>query len=164
MQYHKRVIFNNAASFFYSKMDYVSNFDYFTTKMDMTGKKLKLLRELRSYTQEELAKETGISQNKISRLETGQETLKAIEAEKLAQVLEVSLTDLLSNEAPVISFSNNTIEKGYIQNYYEMEKEFIEKINAEKNYEIAILKDEITYLRKQNEDLIKLLGDSNKNK
>jgi transcriptional regulator with XRE-family HTH domain len=139
-------------------MDILSKYEYFTSKMDMVGKKIRLLRELRSYTQEQLSVATGISQNKISRLEKNEENLKAVEAEKLAQVLEVSLTDLLSNENPVISFSNNTIEKGYIHNHYEMQEKIIEKLNAEKNYEIAILKDEIAYLRKQNEQLINKLN------
>lgn len=126
----------------------------------MVGQKIKLLRELRNYSQDQLSKETGISQNTISRLENNQGSLKAAEAEKLASVLGVSLTDLLSNENPVITFSNNTIEKGYIHNHYEMQKEFIEKISAEKTYEISILKEEIVYLRKQNEDLVKIIGNN----
>jgi hypothetical protein len=74
--------------------------------------------------------------------------------------LGISLTNLLSNENPVISFSNNTIEKGYIHNHYEIQKEFIEKMNAEKIYEISILKEEIVYLRKQNEGLVKIIGNN----
>ena len=41
-----------------------------------------------------------------------------------------------------------------------MQKEFIEKISAEKTYEISILKEEIVYLRKQNEDLVKIIGNN----
>lgn len=123
----------------------------------MLGQKVKLLREFRNLSQDDLAKATGIPQNSISRIENNQSKLKAEEAEKIAEVLQISISDLLSKDTPVISFSNNTIEKGYIHNHYEMQKDVVEKLSAARDYEIATLKEEINYLRKQNESLLHLI-------
>jgi transcriptional regulator with XRE-family HTH domain len=94
----------------------------------------------------------------ISRIENNQASLKAEDAEKLARFLNISITDLFSDDTPIISFSYNTIDKGYIHNHYEMQKEIIEKLAAARDFEVAALKEEVTYLRKQNELLINKIG------
>ena len=73
-------------------------------------------------------------------------------AEKIADILEVSLADLLSKDNPIITFSNNTIDKnfGYINNHYESQKELYENT-------ITLLQKELTDAKEREERLLKLL-------
>lgn len=115
---------------------------------------LKVLREVNNYTQEYVATKIGVDQSTYSKLERNPKSLKADQAEKLAQLYDVTLTDILAGGVS-ISFSNNTIDKGYIHNHYE---ESIDKIVAAKDSEIKSLKEEIDYLREQNKKLLDLVG------
>lgn len=92
----------------------------------MIGNKLKTMREYRNYTQEYMACSLGISQNAYSRIELNKSKLDTEMANKIADILKVPLVDLISKENPVITFNNN-IDKGYIYNNYEIQKELYEK-------------------------------------
>ena len=115
---------------------------------------LKILRDIHNKSQNEIAEDVlGIPQNTYSRLEKDPKKLTAEQAKKLAAFYNVSVTDLLSEAAPTISFSNNKIENsnnGYIQIDKDQRQSFAT--------EIASLKEEIAYLRTQNSDLIKALS------
>ena len=100
----------------------------------------------------------GIGQNTYSSIENNEAKLKAEDAEKLARSLGISIADFLSEDNPVISFSNNTIENGYIHNHFEMQNETIEKLAAARDFEISTLNEEVAYLCKQNQELFKLVG------
>ena len=63
---------------------------------------LRRIRESRSFTQGELAKEAGVTQNSISRLETGERKPRSGTLEKLAKVLEVEDPLLLAEEFPEV--------------------------------------------------------------
>lgn len=119
---------------------------------------LKILREIKDYKQEEIANVLGISQNTYSRLERNPKNLTSEQAQKLAEFYNVNIADLLTESTPTITFSDNKIEtgnNGYVGN---VENDNRHSANIS---EIASLKEEISYLRKQNEDLIKLLGGRN---
>lgn len=72
----------------------------------MTGQKLRLVREFRNYSQEYIASKLGITQNSYSRIENNQTKITAERLKQLAEVLNVPLTELLSDTEPVIHFSN----------------------------------------------------------
>ena len=55
---------------------------------------LRKWRELRGYTQRELAKAVGTSQDTVSKLETGARGCRPSTAQRLAQVLEVDVAEL----------------------------------------------------------------------
>ncbi|MGI8950158.1 MAG: helix-turn-helix domain-containing protein [Chitinophagaceae bacterium] len=116
----------------------------------MIGNKIKLLREFRNYSQEYMASKLGISQNAYSRIELNKSKLTTEAAEKIADILEVPLSDLLSKENPIITFNNNKIEKGYIHNNFEIQKELYEAT-------INTLKEELASAKKREEHLLKLL-------
>jgi transcriptional regulator with XRE-family HTH domain len=120
----------------------------------MATTNLKIFREVYNHTQEEIANMLGISQNTYSRLERNPKNLTAEQAQKLAEFYNVSIADLLSETAPTLSFTDNKIgNNGYV-NSIENDNHVSANIS-----EITSLKEEIAFLRKQNEELMKLLAD-----
>ncbi|MBX2931681.1 MAG: helix-turn-helix transcriptional regulator [Chitinophagaceae bacterium] len=116
----------------------------------MVGNKIKIVREIRNYSQEYMASQLGISQNAYSRIELNKTKLTTEVAEKIASILEISLMDLLSKDNPIVSFSNNTIDKGYIHNHYETQIEIYEK-------KIEFLKEELKEAKLREEKLLKMI-------
>ncbi|OJY92208.1 MAG: hypothetical protein BGP13_08575 [Sphingobacteriales bacterium 40-81] len=114
---------------------------------------LKILREVNGHTQESIAEVLGISQNTYSRLEREPKSLSAEQAHKLSEFYNVSVVDLLSENAPHISFGQNAITNNQNANGYVHNNEI-----HNHNGELKALKEEIEYLRKQNSELIKALG------
>lgn len=57
--------------------------------------KLEYYRKMKGMTQAELAKRVGIAQGNISKMENGKQKPNAYTAVKLADVLDVSLDELL---------------------------------------------------------------------
>lgn len=114
---------------------------------------LKIFREVNDYTQEAIANVLGISQNTYSRLERNPKNLTSEQAQKLAEFYNVSIADLLTETTPTITFADNKIaNNAYVGN--------IENDNHQSSSasEISSLKEEIIYLRRQNEELIKALA------
>lgn len=58
---------------------------------------------------------------------------------------------------PIVTFSNNTIDKAYIHNHYEFEKEILEKMISSRDSEIEHLKTQLIFLQNQNQQLLLLL-------
>lgn len=117
--------------------------------------KLKILREVNNYTQEFIAEALGVDQSTYSKLEKNPKNLKAEQAEKLAKLYEMEVSDILSSDI-VISFTHNTIDKGYIHNHYD-QKEMIQVLLADKDKQIDFLKGEMDHIKKQNDQLLKML-------
>src|SRR6267154_603001 len=117
---------------------------------------LKVLRELNNLTQEHVAYTIGVDQSTYSKIERNPKIIKAEQAEKLAELYGVGIGDILS-QGVSISFTNNTIDKGYIHNHYD-QNSTIDKIIDAKDGEILVLKEQVEYLRKQNEQLLQLVG------
>lgn len=123
--------------------------------------KLKILREFRNLTQADVAAELNISPTAYSRLELNQTKLGIDQAQILADIFQVSLPDLISNDSPIISFVNKEhgiIEKGYIHNNYESQKDNIDKLLETKDNEIATLKDQVKHLQEQVNMFTSMLG------
>ncbi|MBX2925431.1 MAG: helix-turn-helix transcriptional regulator [Chitinophagaceae bacterium] len=116
---------------------------------------LKILREVNGYTQESIAEVLGISQNTYSRLERDPKSLNAEQAQKLSEFYNVSIGDLLSEVAPIITFqqitnSNNTnsANGGY----------FHSNVNQSVDSELVkALQAQNELLAKQNEELMELV-------
>ncbi len=122
----------------------------------MATSTLKILREVNDYTQDFIAEDIlGISQNTYSRLEQNPSKITAEQAQKLSDLYKVSIANLLSEATPVITFKENAITNnsnsanGYNQST---------TIQSNEN-EVKTLREEIEYLRKQNSELIKVLGE-----
>lgn len=113
---------------------------------------IKSLRERKNLTQEFVANELGISQNSYSNIENGTVKLTIERLIEISKVLGVSAEELIANESQTFNFHNSNIEKfyGYIETLQEENKELTQTT-------IKLLSDQITYLQKENERLVKLL-------
>lgn len=122
----------------------------------MATTNLKILREVYDHTQEEIANVLGISQNTYSRLERDPKNLTSEQAKKLSDFYNVSVLDLLSESKAIVSFEHPKFDTA--NNAYVNQVENDNRTTANVS-EINSLKEEIAFLRKQNEELMKLLAD-----
>lgn len=113
---------------------------------------IKSLRERKNLTQEFVANELGISQNTYSNIESGAVKLTIERLMEISKILGVSAEELITNDSQTFNFHNSNIEKfyGYIETLQEENKELTQTT-------IKLLSDQITYLQKENERLVKLL-------
>lgn len=121
----------------------------------MYGEKIKIIRELRGYTQEYMADKLGVAQNTYSKLETNQTKLSADILQKVAEILGVSPVDILNNQPAIVNFEPNQGTQGiaHIEHYHSFQRELVEKMIASKDDEIKNLKEIIEQLK----DVIKSL-------
>lgn len=67
--------------------------------MERVGKRIKLLREEKGWSQEELGKRIGgVSKSFISKLENGQKKINLEHIKNISSALDVDISDLLSEE------------------------------------------------------------------
>lgn len=119
----------------------------------MYGEKIKMIREIRGFSQELMASKLDMAQNTYSRIENNQTKLTAEVLEKISKELGVSPVDILSTEPAIVNFGtvNGTLQ-GNIENFYTYQKEFLETI-----------KSTIESLMEHNKTLMKLI-ENNKGK
>lgn len=116
---------------------------------NMLHHNLRKLREFRNYTQEFMAGELGKSQNAYSQMETGKTKIKEEEIIKLAALLDVSPTELMSDEPVIVKINNTKVENGGIFNGN------LQNLYYEQREEIVFLRDQIA---KKDEQINKLLS------
>src|SRR5579862_2701634 len=108
----------------------------------MYGEKIRLIREMRGFSQENVAAKLGIAQNAYSRIETNQSKLESGMLVKIAEVLEVSPMDILSSQPAIINLQSNKGTQqsfGYVETVISGQKELYEKMLAGKDEEITRL-------------------------
>jgi transcriptional regulator with XRE-family HTH domain len=108
----------------------------------MYGEKIRLIREMRGFSQENVAAKLGIAQNAYSRIELNQSKLESGMLVKIAEVLEVSPMDILSSQPAIINFQSNKGTQqsfGYVETVMTAQKELYEKMLLSKDEEIARL-------------------------
>lgn len=121
----------------------------------MYGEKIKIIRELRGFTQEYMADKLGMAQNTYSKIETNQTKLSADILQKVAELLGVSPVDILNNQPAIVNLESNQGTQGiaHIEHYHSFQRELVEKMIASKDEEIKSLKEIIDQLK----DVIKSL-------
>ena len=108
----------------------------------MYGDKIRFAREIRGFSQENVAARLGIAQNTYSGYETNQIKISAEMLEKIAKVLEVSPMDLMSQQPAIINFQSNTGTQqlfGYVETFVSNQKDLYEQMLTSKNEEIIRL-------------------------
>jgi len=108
----------------------------------MYGEKIRLIREMRGFSQENVSAKLGIAQNSYSKIETNQVKLESSMLVKIAEVLGVSPTDILSNQPAIINFQSNKGTQqsfGYVETVMNGQKELYEKMLGDKDEEIKRL-------------------------
>ena len=116
--------------------------------------KIRLIREAKGLTQEEVAEKLEMSKNGYGDIERGNSDIKLSKLEKIAQVFDIQLSELvaLGDKGKLnVSFAyqrNNKHQNIYIGSNTEKLKEQL-LINEFKEKEIELLQREIEYLKKQ---------------
>ncbi len=124
----------------------------------MNGDKIRKFRMIRGYTQEFMADKLHVAQNTYSKYENNSERLPIETVERIAEILDVSTNDLLSNDPIIINNqAPNHGAQGRIENFYSEQKELYEKLLDSKNKEIE-------RLTEYSEKLLRLFNDFKKNK
>lgn len=124
----------------------------------MYGEKIKMVRELRNYSQEYVADKLGIKQNSYSKIENNQTKLTAEMLQKIAEVLQVSPLDIMNQQPAIINLQPNQGTQqafGYIETFVSSQKELIERIVETKNSEIERLIENNNKLMKLLEEKLK---------
>jgi len=108
------------------------------------AKNIRKIRELKGLSQQSIANELGISQRQYSRLESCEADMKFTVIERICIILDIPITVLLTFDKTVLfqSGSHPTPEQ----------QTFHEELKALYENQIALLKDEVAFLRKQLED------------
>lgn len=88
-----------------------------STIMQVT-EKIRLMREMNDWTQEEMAEKMAMSLNSYSKLERGESKLYLDKLEKAAEVFEVEVTDLLSLNKQGLIYLVNKENSGNNSGFY----------------------------------------------
>ncbi len=110
----------------------------------MYGAKIRMVREMRGLSQENVADELNISQSTYSQYEGNKIDITTEMLDKIAKVLDVSTTDLVNQQPVVIHIQHNRgNQAGYVNEFFsdspDRYKELYEEIIASKNAEIERL-------------------------
>ncbi|MBX2974156.1 MAG: helix-turn-helix transcriptional regulator [Flavobacteriales bacterium] len=93
----------------------------------MIHEKIRHLREQKKLRDEDMAERLGISQSTYSRLEKGDIKMDVERLQKIADVLEVPVEDLLRSEPVVFNVHDNTGgANGYVKHY--LPEEFVQQL------------------------------------
>jgi transcriptional regulator with XRE-family HTH domain len=106
----------------------------------MYGAKIRRIRQMRGLSQENIATQIGVAQNTFSKIETDQAKLESGMLLKIANALEVSPIDIVSNQLTIIN-SRKMIKPpfGNVETIISLQRDFFEKIIVAKDEEIANL-------------------------
>ncbi len=116
----------------------------------MYGEKIKMIRELRNFSQDYVAESLGIKQNSYSKIETNQTKLTAETLQKLSEIFQVSPMDIMNHQPAIINFQPNQGTQqsiGYIETFVSSQKELIDKLIETKNKETDSLKEIVNGLK-----------------
>lgn len=122
----------------------------------MTGQKLRKFREFRNYSQEYIAEKLGITQNAYSRIETNQTKITTERLRQLAEILNIPISDLISDAEPEMN-CNNGVKESFGKELFDFSKRLYDQIISTKDEKIASLEDEICNLRKEREKMMYLI-------
>lgn len=73
---------------------------------ELLGSRIKVLRNAKNYTQEQVAEKIGVSRQKYARIESGVNNITLDILSKIANVLDVSVSDItrVLDETPVVAY------------------------------------------------------------
>lgn len=129
----------------------------------MTGQKLRLFREFRNYSQEYIAEKLGITQTAYSRIENNQTKITAERLSQLADILNVPISELLSDKEPIIQCNNTpfpyqvSAQEDHWKELSENMKQRYEQVISSKDEKIAFLENEISNLRDERNRMLWLI-------
>ena len=117
------------------------------------GDQIKKAREEKNYSQQYLAQQLGMSQKAYSKIENSQTNITINHLDKIAQVLETSMNKLLGTDGNAVYNNYHTHNgEGIV-----ITKETPEKTTELYERIIKTLTEDNTYLKSQNETLLKTI-------
>ncbi len=106
--------------------------------MNLIGNKIRLLREEKGFSQENMAHELDITQSNYARLEKDDNRISVTRLIVIAKTLETTVTELVGEKANnVVNQNHNHEAVTYLNANFQADKDHI-----------VTLKDEIEYLKK----------------
>lgn len=120
------------------------------------GSKVKMLREIKGFSQEAIAKEIGLSQQAYQKIETGKTKVDIVRANRIAQSLELDLESLLNFQP--YNYLNNCTQSGVINTNNLLPEKVIDQLEKQNLF----LKQELEFLKTQNAELLQLLKKNSK--
>jgi transcriptional regulator with XRE-family HTH domain len=112
--------------------------------MNTIGNKIRLLREEKGFSQENLASALAITQSNYARLEKDDNRISVPRLIIIANALETTVTELVGEKAnTVINQNNNNEANTYLQSTFHSDKDHIQT-----------LKNEVEYLKKMVDSLL----------
>jgi transcriptional regulator with XRE-family HTH domain len=112
-------------------------------KITQVIKKITTERKKKGYTFDNMAYELSITPAAYRKIETGETKLTLERLFRIAEILRVSLADLLEIGNDIFQQTNNESATGYqqkIENFYQESKDVYEKLLQSKEEQIALLK------------------------
>ena len=112
-------------------------------KIEDLIKKIASVRLKKGFTFENMADELSITPAAYRKIETGDTKLTVERLFRIAEILEISLAELLELNEEVFNQTNSESATGYqqkIANFYQENKEVYEKLLQSKDEQIALLK------------------------
>lgn len=120
--------------------------------MQQLGQRIKKFREIKNIPMKDFAEKLGMTVQGYSRIERNEVSVTFDKLEQIAEGLDMSTNELISDEKFVLNFNNNTIEiGGYINNFhknfppelkqlYEDKIKLLEELLKARDNEIEMLK------------------------
>lgn len=116
------------------------------------GNKIKMLREIKGYSQDAVASEIGISQQAFRKIETGETKIDIQRAAKIAKSLDLELDSLINFQPS--NYLNNYNQSGVISTNNFLPDKLIEQLERQ----VEILTNDLEYFKNQNAKLLELFG------
>ena len=116
-----------------------------------SSEKIKIMREMNQWTQEEVAEKLGMSTTGYAKIERGQTYVSAEKLKQIAQVFNVNVAQLLDDNERFVLFTNVDNHSNY-NNYFgtneklSLENEKLKQLLSAKESEIEALKKVIALL------------------
>lgn len=105
-----------------------------------TYEKIKMMREMNQWTQEEVAEKLGMSTTGYAKIERGQTNVSVEKLKQIAQIFNINIAQLLDDNEKLVICSIGDNHSNY-NNYFGMNEKLIVQ-NEKKQLEIQ-LKDEL---------------------
>ena len=109
------------------------------------GTKIRKVRELKGFSQQDMAKKLEMSQNNYSKIELGRVSVSMDRFQEIADILEIEPMKIMDFDESQV-FNNHDQKGGSAANL--IVQEFSDKLEEAYKSEITHLKEEIQFLRK----------------
>jgi len=121
------------------------------------SEKIRSIRQLKTFSQEDMAEKLGVSKNTYAKIERGETDVQLSRLEQIAEAFEMEFTELLMFGEKAITcvmgnvnqFSDNNVWQNYSDAKANMELEKLQIVVEQQTKEIDYLKEIIALMKNQ---------------